>query len=521
MLWVILAAATVASQVDSVVVYPNQVLVVRRAQVTVSGTGELVFAGLPGAIDDNTVRIRAEGLRIGEVQVRRRYLAEPTPEVKRLELRVQELEDALKGLDDEAAVLKAKEEFLGTVKLGSPELIARELQQGKVAPDAWRSALAFLGDELVRVKARGVKLVRERSEVDRLLAAARQEYAGARSAVEDRKEVRFECDGSGAFAMRLSYVIPNSASWSPYYELRANPAEGKVGLGYFARLAQRTGEDWDRVKVVLSTMQPSAGNTPPEPEPWYVSAYEAARGRRRMARTTDMISLQAGVMMAPGYEKAEAEEMPEVVETGIALQYVIPGRVSLKSGEPPKKLALHQASLPAGFEHLVAPRQREAAFLTGKLFNSSEFVFLSGQGNTYVGDEFTGSAWVPSVAPGESAEVGFGTDERIKVKRELVKSYKTRSGLFAKTEKTAFVYRTTIESFLPGAAKVKLVEAVPVSQDERVKVDVEKVEPKPLEEDKDRGLYTWRPEVAPRGKFTVDLEFTVEHPVGLPISGLF
>lgn len=143
MLWIILAAATVASQVDSVVVYPNQVLVVRRAQVTVSGTGELVFAGLPGAIDDNTVRIRAEGLRIGEVQVRRRYLAEPTPEVKRLELRVQELEDALKGLDDEAAVLKAKEEFLGSVKLGSPELIARELQQGKVAPDAWRSALAL------------------------------------------------------------------------------------------------------------------------------------------------------------------------------------------------------------------------------------------------------------------------------------------------------------------------------------------------------------------------------------------
>ncbi|MFO7649858.1 MAG: DUF4139 domain-containing protein [bacterium] len=519
MLWIILAAATVASQVDSVVVYPNQVLVVRRAQVTVSGTGELVFAGLPGAIDDNTVRIRAEGLRIGEVQVKRGYLAEPTPEVRRLELRVQELEDALKGLDDEAAVLKAKEEFLGSVKLGSPELIARELQQGKVAPDAWRSALAFLGDELVRVKARGVKLVRERAEVDRLLAAARQEYSSARSAVEDRKEVRFECAGSGAFAVRLSYVIPNAASWSPYYELRANPAEGRVGVGYFARLAQRTGEDWDRVKVVLSTMQPSAGNTPPEPAPWYVSLYEAARSRRSGLMAAGMTDR---VMMAPGYAKAEVEEaMPEVVETGIALQYVIPGRVSLKSGEQPKKLALHESSLPAEFEYLVAPRQREAAFLAGKLFNSSEFVFLAGQGNTYVGDEFTGSAWVPNVAPQESAQVAFGTDERIKVKRELVKSYKTRSGLFAKTEKTRFVYKTTVENFLPGAAKVKLVEAVPVSQDERVKVSVDKVEPKPLEEDKDRGLYTWRPEIAPRGKFTVDIEFEVEHPAGQPVGGLF
>jgi uncharacterized protein (TIGR02231 family) len=520
MLWILLAAATLSSQVDSVVVYPNQVLVVRRAQASVAGPATLVFEGLPGALDDNTVRIRAAGLRIGEVQVRRGWLAEPTPEVRRLELRVRELEDLLKGQDDEGAVLKAKEEFLNSVKLGSPELISRELQQGKVAPEAWRGALAFLGDELARVKARVLRLARKREETDRLLKAARQEYASAKSAVEDRKEVRFECDAdAGSYAVRLSYVIPNSASWSPYYELRADPGAGNVGVGYFARLAQRTGEDWDRVKVVLSTMQPSAGNTPPEPQPWYVSAYEAAQTRFRMAAKA---APESGVMAAPGYDMEEAKaEEPQVVETGIALQYVIPGRVSLKSGEQPKKLELHKAGLPAEFEYLVVPRQREAAFLTGKLFNSSEFVFLAGQGNTYVGDEFTGSAWVPNVAPQESAQVGFGTDERIKVKRELVKSYKTRQGLFSKTEKTRFVYRTTVENFQPGPARVKLVEAIPVSQDERVKVGVDKVEPKPLEEDKDRGLYTWRPEVAPRGKFTVDIEFTVEHPVGLPISGLF
>ncbi len=520
MLWIVLAAATVSSQVDSVIVYPNQVLVVRRAQVTASGPGELVFSGMPGAIQDNTVRVRAEGLRIGEVQVRRGYLAEPTPEVRRLELRVQELEDALKALDDEAAVLKAKEEFLGSVKLGTPELIARELQQGRVAPDAWRGALSFLGDELARVKARGVKLARERAEADRRLAAARQEYADARSAVEDRKEVRVECDGSGTYALRLSYVVPNAASWSPYYELRASPSEKRAGVGYFARLAQRTGEDWDRVKVVLSTMQPSAGNTPPEPTPWYLSLYEPRPRRSAFGRAA--AEMADGVMMAPGYAKAGVEdEMPEVVETGVALQYVIPGRVSLNSGEPPKKLKLHEASLAAEFEYLVAPRQREAAFLTGRLSNSSDFIFLAGQGNTYVGDEFTGSAWLPGIAPGESAAIGFGIDERIKVRRELVKSYRTRQGLFAKTEKTRFAYRTTIENYQPGAAMLKLVEGVPVSQDERIRVRVEKLEPRPAEEDKDRGLYTWRPEIAARGRFTIDIEFEVEHPAGQSVGGLF
>src|SRR5512141_1854406 len=116
----LLQAMTVSSPVDSVVVYPHQVLVVRNASVTVTGSGELVFPNLPGALDDNSVRIKAPGIRVGEVQVRRGYLAEPTPEVKRLQIRMQELEDQFKGLDDEDAVLKAKEEFLNSVKLGAP-----------------------------------------------------------------------------------------------------------------------------------------------------------------------------------------------------------------------------------------------------------------------------------------------------------------------------------------------------------------------------------------------------------------
>ena len=63
----VLQAMTVSSQVDSVVVYPYQVLVVRTANVGVSGSGELSFPNLPGALDDNSVRIKAPGIRVGEV----------------------------------------------------------------------------------------------------------------------------------------------------------------------------------------------------------------------------------------------------------------------------------------------------------------------------------------------------------------------------------------------------------------------------------------------------------------------
>jgi len=517
----LVTALSVTSRVDSVVIYPHQVLVVRTASVTVSGSGELAFPGFPGALDDNSVRIKAPGIRVGEVQVRRGYQAEPTSEVKRLQARMQELEDQARGLDDEAAVLKAKEEFLNSVKLGAPEIISKELQQGKVAIESWRGALAFVGDELAKVKARQVKLVREKTEMQKQLEAARQEYNDAKAAVENRKEVRFNyAADAGSYDLRISYVIANAASWSPYYELRANPGQSKVDVSYFAKLTQRSGEDWEDVKVVLSTTTPVLGVTPPQPYPWYLSLLEQVvevSSRKMMPAPGAAKALEdfdGGAMAAP------PEEI-QPVENGISLQYAIPGRVSLKSGEQAKKLGLKQIALPAEFEYSTLPRSGQQAYLTGNLANTSDFVFLAGDGNTYVGDEYTGSTWLPNVAPQESTLLSFGIDERVKVKRELVKSFKSKGGLLSKTEKQSFVYRTTVENYISKPAVIKVVEQFPVSRQGEIKVSVTKVEPKFLEEDKNQGTYTWKPTIETRGKFTIDFEFTVEYPAGRQVQGLF
>ncbi len=525
-------ALTVSSQVDSVIVYPHQVLVVRNASVTVSGPGELAFPNLPGALDDNSVRIKAPGIRVGEVQVRRGYLAEPTSEVKRLLARLQELEDQFKGLDDEGAVLKAKEEFLNSVKLGAPEIISKELQQGKVAAESWRGALAFVGDELVKVKARQVKLAREKEKMQKQVEAARREYNDARAAIENRKEVRFNFSAdAGAYELRLAYVIANAANWAPYYELRANPSGSKVEVSYFAKLAQRTGEDWENVRVVLSTTTPVLGVTPPEPNPWYLSLFEAMRDgyKKRMVMPAPGGPMSERVSSAGGIGAGVPEEI-QPVETGLSLQYAIPGRVSLRSGEQVKKLGLKHVALPAEFEYYTLPRSGQQAYLTGKLANTSDFVFLAGDGNTYVGDEYTGSTWLPNIAPQESALLSFGIDERVKVKRELVRSFKSKGGLFSRTEKQSFVYRTTVDNYTSKPVTIKVVEQVPVSKQGEIKVTVTKVEPKFLEEDKDKGTYTWKPTLEPKGKlasaadvgrFTIDYEFTVEYPAGRRVQGLF
>ncbi len=517
----LLLGMTVASRIDTVIVYPNQVVVFRSAQVEIGGAEELVFAGLPGALVDNSVRVRAPGLRIGEVQIKKGYLAEPTPDVRRLEQKVRLLEDSLKTMEDEGAVLKVKEEFLNSVKLGAPEIISKELQQGRVAPESWRGALSFLADELTRIKTRQLRLQREQEGVKKRLEATRQELNSARALVENRKELRFTVEGDpGSYRIAFSYALPRAAEWRPYYELRADPGKGMVGMSYYARLSQRTGEDWEDVKVILSTAVPSAAITPPEPGPWNLYLIEETF----RAKTMPAPGAQGEAAMAQFEDEEVAASAPiEVlpVETGISLQYVIPGRVSLKSGEEARKLSLTQISLPAEFEYYTLPRVREQVFLTGKVLNSTDFVLLAGEGNTYVGDEFTGSIVMPAVAPQESVVLGFGVDERVKVRRELVKTFKSRVGLGGKTERVQFVYRTTVENYHPKPVKIRIIEQVPVSQQREIKVTVTKIEPRYSEQDESRGLYIFEPEIRSKERFEINFEYQVEYPAGRRVGGLF
>jgi uncharacterized protein (TIGR02231 family) len=524
LLIVVLLTLNVESRIDSVIAYPDQAIVIRKATVNLAGTEQLAFGDLTGTLDDNTVRIKAEGLRIGEVQVRPGYLAKPTGRVKLLEDSLERLRTQDRTYADEQEVLKAKETFLNSIKLGAPELISKELAFGRVDAASWGSALGFLGAELVKVKARKAELERIRSELGKIVTAVSRELSNARARDENRKTILVDvaADQSGPYDVTLSYGVPSSVSWSPYYELRASPSEQKVNVTYFARIGQRTNEDWNNAKLILSTGRPSAGGVAPEPQAWYLNIYEPIYSTCMRGKAAAMPAPPAmsGEMDMMEEKAAEQTRMPPV-ETGISLQYVIPGRVSLKSGEDPKKLFLHDAKLPVEFAYYAYPRVEETAYLRGKLQNNTDYIFLAGQGNTYVGDEFTGRTYLGSIAPGESADLSFGVDDRVKVKRELIKSLTSRSGLLANRTKVEFVYKTTVENYHSKPVRMTLVEQIPISQNKEIGIVLGRLEPKPDETNKDLGTFKFKIELKPQEKFKVDLAYSVEYPTGKQISGLY
>ncbi|MEO0135080.1 MAG: DUF4139 domain-containing protein, partial [candidate division WOR-3 bacterium] len=74
-------------------------------------------------------------------------------------------------------------------------------------------------------------------------------------------------------------------------------------------------------------------------------------------------------------------------------------------------------------------------------------------------------------------------------------------------------YETKIENYSGRERKLKIVEQIPISQTEEIKVRLIKIEPKPDRIDENLGTFIYYKNLKPNEKFTINLLYVVEYPV--------
>jgi len=79
-----------------------------------------------------------------------------------------------------------------------------------------------------------------------------------------------------------------------------------------------------------------------------------------------------------------------------------------------------------------------------------------------------------------------------------------------------------VENYKSKKIKVKLFEAIPVSEDDRIKIKINEISLEPDKEDwEDRkGIWLWELELDTQQKQEIFYTFTVEHPRDMLIEGL-
>jgi uncharacterized protein (TIGR02231 family) len=524
------------SRIESVTVYRSSARVFRAAKVDVpAGPARIVFDGLPDQLDDDSLRVQGSGnakARVFGVTVDRVTGEDAAgADARGAEERLEKLQDEDRGLEDRLKATQARARFVESLRSTYAEERAKNLALRDVSTKEWRDVGAFVEAELAAVAVEGRRLEVQRRDLARRVAQARAELEklqAKRGRTTKTVAVEVEAERAGAFELTLSYGVP-AAGWQPIWDARLAPDAGTMELTFLGSVWQRTGEDWSDVALSVSTAQPGRGLYVPQLEPHYLVRAEPPRpalAKRSRAPEAAMPSAPreraAAAMEDVEEPKVELTLAQATVEQGLlSASFQAARRETVDGSGQARKVSLARFPLKAEVVRTAAPRLEAAAFLTAKAVNETGFPLLAGMAGVYVGDEFAGRAVIPATPPGGELELAFGADPRVEIDRKVLERRRESAGVISKDDVYRYRVRIAVKNRYAAPVSVKLLDLVPVSRDEKIRVELLEGTTAPTREDPERpGVRAWELALAPREERAIELRYEIRFPRGFPVAGL-
>ena len=522
------------SRIQSVTVFPDRATVVRTTAIRpILGPQSVVFSGLPKTIIAGSLRAAGRGaaeVKILGLESANEFLESPLlPAVAKLQAELDALTYEISRTKNDLTVLAAQESLLMSLPGSQSALNAAGVAQGKADLLGWEKTLEFLGAKLAAVKNGQLerqKVLQEQEAKAETIRKRIAEIRPGRPAEALRVTVFIEARTIGDFTLDLSYTVGN-ARWAPLYTVRALPDNGEAELSISGLIQQRSGENWDGVRMALSTSSPALESQPRELQPWLLDIYVP----RPVARMEERYDTAAAESVGGGLRKAAAPAAPPsvvreaevetaaVADSGLHVNFEIKRTVDVPADGAPHKFPIDAPTIKMKYDYAAVPQTREAAFLRGTLTNSLAYPLLAGNADLFIGQDFVGAMVLPLTASGEETRVFFGEDGQIKIKTEQVKREKIAAGFLSKTEKLHLIQKITVQNLRKTTVSIDVTDRLPLSQNSKIEVTNVSFVPAPAKKETN-GLLSWTLNLAPQEKKEITLDFTIEYPKEARITGL-
>ncbi len=526
-----------SDRITAVTVYSDRARITRVAEVELPAGENIVrFSGLPVALEDSSVQASGKGtagLKILGIEVRN-VLSEQTvnDRVREIQTQLDQLGDQRSALEIENADLNERKVFLNKVRdslvvPAKEAAAAPSMQNVKPLYDFYAAELKSLGDRALAI-ARELRALAPKEDLLRQ-ELARLSGGGAKATKDVLVAVRAERPSRADIS--LGYNMRN-ASWTPVYDARLDSKSQKIELTCQGIVRQQTGENWDNVKLSLSTARPNVGARMPELTPWWLRIQEmlpvsasmpAAPMRRNEMSARDQLSASRAFSDADAKMKEEAPlemETAEIKTDGFSAVFEIKVPATIPADGEPHKVTITTQVFDGKLEYVATPKLSETAYLRARLTNSTGAPILGGEVNLFRDGDFVGRSRVNFIAPSAEFDFYLGGDDGVKITRKTLLDKASRSGLIQKKETLEKKFETTLESFKETPVKVTVLDQLPVSQDASVVVSNVQFSQQPGSLDKETGKAEWVLDLKPKEKKVLTSGFTVEWPEGKTVQGL-
>jgi uncharacterized protein (TIGR02231 family) len=542
--FVILAVPAMAAEVkgtsaiSGVTVFPSGAEVTRVARVRIAeGDHVVLLMDLPAQAVPGSIRVEGKSsgrLEIGSVDTRRLAVPRTDPVAAASERRTLELE--IEKLKDARAVAQAASQAAETQKLFISKLIDLPSRlptggtMGSVQLPDWTQLYTIIGERTLEAQKAVLETSVKLRDIDRQITDLEKKLVAIAPVQEERTEVKVFVTAGAALDAELSirYQVV-SANWAPLYDARlttgARNEAPRLTLVRRASIQQRSGEDWTDVALSLSTTRPGGGTSAPdlyamlvdfEPDapPRPVASGAAVRSIRPVAqearadeearKTTDQLG---GVL-------AKAEDRQATIETApFQAIFGVPGTVTVLTTGETKRVQIDEAKLDPALTVRVVPRLDPRAFLYAKVTLPKTTPYLPGQVSLFRDATFVGSGRLPQLAPGEEHELGFGSDDSIRVRHAVLDEKRGESGIITSSKTDQRNYRITVKNHHPRAMTVAVLDQIPVSQNQDIKVElIAKAQPTRKDPDDKRGVMAWDIKLEPNEEKQIEFGYRVSWP---------
>lgn len=236
------------------------------------GTSEIVIKNVADYLNESTVQIGApNSLTVLSVQFTQNYISEyeideSNPAIKRVRDSITFVQKEIKKIQIDKYSHQQTIEMLDQNKAVGGANTGLNVSELMKLVEYYKAKRTELDNAIVVLEERETKWNKTLTDLNNKLVINTQK--------EDKSSKRklilqVMNEIAGNVNLDVTYIT-NSASWQPFYDLRAENINSPINLMYKAKVMQSTGIDWKKVKLTLSSGNPNQNNVAPLLQAWFL-----------------------------------------------------------------------------------------------------------------------------------------------------------------------------------------------------------------------------------------------------------
>ena len=516
------------AKVKAATVYFNATELSQTATVNLpSGTSEIVIKNVADYLNESTVQIGApNSVTVLSVQFTQNYISEyeideANPVIKKVRDSITWTQKEIKKVqiekysNQQASTLLDQNRTVGGANSG---MNVTELMK---LVDFYKTKKTELENRVVSLQDKETKLGGKLINLNAKLEVNTQKEE---KSSKGKLIIQVMNEIAGAVNLDINYIT-NNASWTPFYDLRAENITSPITMMYKAQVTQNTGIDWKKVNLTLSSGNPNQNNQAPLLSSWFLRYGDLYDKDVNRGYLNILQGRAAGVtlneVVITGYSKKEKtssiSNYTTIQENQLNVSFDIDIPYDILSNGKPQSVALKEIKLPATYKYYVAPRVDKDAFLLAEINDYSKYNLLPGEANIIFEGLYVGKTMINPNQTSDTLNLSMGRDKKIAIKREKVVDKSGTRFLSSKKEQT-FTYDITIRNNKKEAAGITLKDQYPLSTDKEVEIEL--LESSNAKENKETGILTWDLKLNPNETKKIRISYKVKYPKDKIIDNL-